>query len=201
MKVKLTISLTDFGHLGVFPEHAALWSWMRPLIQRGDEILNLFAYSGSGSIAAAQKEANVCHVDAAKGMVDWAKENGKLNDIATIRWIVDDALKFLKREEKRGRKYEGILLDPPTFGRGAKGELFKIEEEIIPLLEACKNVLSSKPKFILFSCHTPGFTPTVLGTLISQVFGVDAETGEMLLQGPDVFPIPSGSYARVNYGN
>ncbi len=199
--VRMKISLTDFGHLGVFPEHATLWNWMRPLITKGDEVLNLFAYSGGATLAAAQEGASVCHLDASKGMVDWARENASLNNLsnAPIRWIVDDAIKFLKREEKRGRKYEGIILDPPTFGRGAKGEIFKIEEEILTLLDACKNVLSSKPKFLIFSCHTPGFTPTVLGTLLTQVFGKEPETGEMLLTGTDIFPIPNGAFARIQY--
>ncbi len=197
--VRMKIQPTDFGHLGVFPEHAALWDWMRPLIQKGDRILNLFAYSGGASLAAAQAGAEVCHLDASKGMVDWARENAALNDLkgAPIRWIVDDALKFLRREEKRGSRYDGIILDPPTFGRGGKGEVFKIEEEILPLLELCKAVLSEKPKFLIFSCHTPGFTPIVLEHLLFQVFGRKAIGGEMLLESAGVFSIPSGSFARV----
>lgn len=199
--VKLKISTTDFGHLGVFPEHSLLWDWMRPLISKGDHVLNLFAYSGGASLAAAQEGAEVCHLDASKGMVDWARENARLNGLsaAPIRWIVDDALKFLQREEKRGRKYEGIILDPPTFGRGGKGEIFKIEDEIIPLLELCKKVLSDKPKFIIFSCHTPGFTPIVLEHLLFQVFGKKAEAGEMVLASPNTLSIPSGSFARIFY--
>lgn len=199
--VQLKISLTDFGHLGVFPEHAALWDWMRPLIQKGNRILNLFAYSGGATLAAAQAGAEVCHLDASKGMVDWARENAALNDLkgAPIRWIVDDALKFLRREEKRGSRYDGIILDPPTFGRGGKGEIFKIEEEIIPLLELCKSVLSERPKFVIFSCHTPGFTPIVLEHLLFQIFGKKSVSGEMLLESSNTFPIPSGSFARIFY--
>lgn len=199
--VRLKIAPTEFGHLGVFPEHAALWDWMRPLIQKGDRVLNLFAYSGGASLAAAQQGAAVCHLDASQGMVDWAKKNAALNGLqnAPIRWIVDDALKFLKREEKRASFYEGIILDPPTFGRGAKGEVFKIEEEIIPLLMACKAVLSKTPRFVIFSCHTPGFTPIVLEHLLLQVFGHRGESGEMLLQGKDALPIPSGAFARIVY--
>lgn len=199
--VKLKIAPTDFGHLGVFPEHAALWDWMRPLLQKGDRVLNLFAYSGGATLAAAQQGASVCHVDASQGMVDWARENAALNglDKAPIRWIVDDAIKFLKREERRNSLYEGIILDPPTFGRGAKGEMFKIEESILPLLRACKAVLSSNPKFFLFSCHTPGFTPLVLEHLLSQVLGRKAETGEMLLEGKNALSIPCGSFGRIAY--
>jgi 23S rRNA (cytosine1962-C5)-methyltransferase len=199
--VSMKISTTDFGHLGVFPEHAALWDWMRPLIQKGDRILNLFAYSGGASLAAAQEGAEVCHLDASKGMVEWARENAALNDLkgAPIRWIVDDALKFLRREEKRGSKYHGIILDPPTFGRGGKGEVFKIEDEILPLLHLCKSVLNERPKFVIFSCHTPGFTPIVLKQLLNQVFGANAECGEMILEASDLFSIPSGAYARIRY--
>ncbi len=175
---------------------------MRSQIQEKCRILNLFAYSGGLTLAAAQEGAEVCHLDASQGMVDWARENAKINSLekAPIRWIVDDALKFLKREEKRGSFYDGIVLDPPTFGRGAKGEVFKIEEHIISLLESCKAVLSKQPRFVIFSCHTPGFTPVVLEHLLVQVFGSHKiESGEMILEGNDVFSIPSGSFARVIY--
>ena len=199
--VRMKLSPTDFGHLGVFPEHAALWEWMRGKISKGNRVLNLFAYSGGVTMAAAQEGAEVCHLDASKGMVDWARENGALNKLekAPIRWIVDDAVKFLKREEKRGSRYDGIILDPPTFGRGSKGEVFKIEQEILPLLESCKAVLSDKPRFFIFSCHTPGFTPIVLEHLLFQVFGKKAESGEMALLSPGALSIPSGSYARIAY--
>jgi len=121
--VEFQIAPTDFGHLGLFPEHADLWEWMRPFIQKKSRILNLFAYSGGVTIAAAQEGAEVCHLDASKGMVDWARENASLNQLqkAPIRWIVDDVLKFLKREKKRKSLYDAIILDPPTFGRGSQG--------------------------------------------------------------------------------
>lgn len=199
--VRLKIAPTDFGHLGVFPEHAALWDWMRSRIEKGNRVLNLFAYSGGATLAAAQEGAQVCHLDASKGMVDWARENSALNGLekAQVRWIVDDAIKFLRREEKRGSRYEGILLDPPTFGRGNKGEIFKIEQEILPLLELCRAVLSEKPKFLIMSCHTPGFTPLVLSQLLEQVFQRRAEAGEMVICPQQGFAIPSGSYARIDY--
>ena len=199
--VKMKVAPTDFGHLGVFPEHAALWEWMRSRIGKGSRVLNLFAYSGGVTLAAAQEGAQVCHLDASKGMVDWARENGALNGLekAPIRWIVDDALKFLKREEKRGSLYEGIILDPPSFGRGSKGEVFKIEQEILPLLEHCRAVLSEKPRFLIFSCHTPGFTPIALEHLLGQIFGKKAECGEMTLISPGALSIPSGSFARIDY--
>ena len=199
--VKMKISLTDFGHLGVFPEHAALWDSMRKHIEKKTRVLNLFAYSGGATLAAAQEGAECCHVDASKGMVDWARENAARNQLqgASIRWIVDDVSKFLKREEKRASLYDGIILDPPTFGRGGKGEVFKIEDEILPLLDLCKRVLSKQPRFVIFSCHTPGFTPIVLGQLLEQVFGKKGEVGEMVLESKHGFSIPSGAFARILY--
>ena len=199
--VKLKIAPTEFGHLGVFPEHASLWQWMRRHLDKNSKVLNLFAYSGAATLAAAQEGASVCHLDASKGMVDWARENGKLNGLeaAPIRWIVDDAYKFLKREARRGQFYDAILLDPPTFGRGSKGEVFKIETDLMPLLEACKDVLSEHPRFVILSCHTPGLTPIVLGHALEQIFGKKPETGEMLLESPGVLSIPSGSYGKVVY--
>jgi len=197
--VEFKIAPTEFGHLGLFPEHADLWEWSRPLIKKNSKILNLFAYSGGVTLAAAQQGAQVCHLDASKGMVDWARENAQLNKVekSPIRWIVDDALKFLKREVKRESLYDGIILDPPTYGRGAKGEVFKIEEDILPLLELCRSLLSKKPSFLIFSCHTPGFTPLAMDHLLAQTMPKgNIEVGEMVLHSPDTFAIPSGSFAK-----
>lgn len=199
--VRFKITPTEFGHLGVFPEHAFLWNAMRPLLRAVRpkmRILNLFAYSGGVTLAAAQEGAEVCHLDASKGAVDWARENAAINDLAKapIRWIVDDAIKFLKREAKRNSLYEGIILDPPTFGRGSQGEVFKIERDLMPLLECCKAVLSPKRAFIILSCHTPGFTPLVLRQAMSQIFQKEnIESGEMALSSENIFSIPSGCYA------
>ena len=197
-EVLLKISPTEFGHLGVFPEHAALWHWLKQKVGKGSKVLNLFAYSGGATLALAQMGASVCHVDASKGMVEWARENCALNHLeqAPIRWITDDVLKFLKREIKRGSKYDGIILDPPTFGRGSKGEVFKIEKEITPLLEMCRELAS---RFVLFSCHTPGFTPLVLSHLLSQLFSAHIETADMLLSSEGALPIPCGSVAKISY--
>lgn len=198
--VAMKISLTDFGHLGVFPEHATLWDWMQSRIALQSKILNLFAYSGGATLAAAQKGAFVCHLDAAKGMVQWARENAALNNLsgAPIRWIVDDAIKFLRREVKRGARYDGILLDPPTFGRGSKGEVFKIERDIHELVSLCRDLLSEKPRFLILTCHTPGFTPIVLTHLLGQYFNTKIESFEMLLESKNSFSIPSGCAARVD---
>lgn len=197
--VQFKIDPTQFGHLGLFPEHADLWQWMRPYLTKQSRILNLFAYSGGVTLAAAQQGAEVCHLDASKGMIEWARENAALNGLekAHIRWIVDDALKFLKREKKRESYYDGIILDPPTFGRGSQGEVFKIERDIMPLLDLCRDLLSKKPLFLIFSCHTPGFTPLSMHHLLEQTMPRGAiEAGEMSLHAPDIFAIPSGSFAR-----
>lgn len=202
--IRFRLSSTDFGHLGVFPEQRPMWKWLRERCagRKGATVLNLFAYSGGSTLAPAQGGAAVCHVDASRGMTDWARDNARRNGLsdAPIRWIVDDVPQFLAREIKRGRSYDGIILDPPSFGRGAKGELFKIEERINPLLEQVRKLLSAKPMFVLLSCHTPGFSAQVLENLLGQHLrglGGRVDSGEMLLEGTGgVRPLPSGSFAR-----
>ena len=204
------ISPTDFGHLGLFPEQKPFWEWIQKKIASNKftpfRVLNLFAYSGGSTLAAAKAGAHVCHLDASKGMVAWARENAALNQLesAPIRWIVDDVNKFLGRELRRGSRYEGIILDPPSFGRGSNGEVFKIEEEIHGLLNNCRKLLSEKPSFILFSCHTPGFTPLTMEHLLQQALGElggSIDTGEMVLSGEKgVLDVPSGTFARWQHG-
>jgi 23S rRNA (cytosine1962-C5)-methyltransferase len=206
--ISFKIQPTDFGHLGIFPEQNSFWHWIKEYIQKKKpsrsspiKVLNLFAYSGGVTLAAALAGAEVCHLDASKGMVAWARENAALSGLekAPIRWIVDDVFKFCQRELKRGHLYDAIVLDPPTFGRGASNELFKIEELIIPLLEMCNKLLTKNPLFILLSCHTPGFTPQVLHNLATQAFGHlqgSIDIGEMMLTSPNSIPIPSGTFAR-----
>jgi 23S rRNA (cytosine1962-C5)-methyltransferase len=172
--MKLLLKPTDFGHLGIFPEHAMVWRDVRNALKgKKAEVLNLFAYSGALTVCALQEGASVCHLDAAKGMVDWARENACLNNLenAPCRWIVDDALKFVKREVRRGKKYDLIILDPPTFGRGRQGQVFKIEDDLPRLLEECVALLSDRSIGIILSCHTPGFTPQVLENLLYDYLG------------------------------
>lgn len=206
--VKLLVFPTDFGHLGVFPEHAMLW----PEIEKGIDLvkqktqkarlLNLFAYTGAATLKAAQCGAELCHVDASAGMIDTARKNAAINGLADapIRWIVDDVVKFCKREIRRGKKYDGIILDPPSFGRGASKEVFKIEEMIGELLALCKELLTPEASFMVFSCHTPGFTPVVLENLVKTYFDVNTrrfflKKGELLLTSSDAtYPLPAGSY-------
>ena len=205
--VKMKLSTTDFGHLGVFPETSAMWEWIRDTLKkettqrRGPlNFLNLFAYSGGATLAAAQGGAHCCHVDASKGMVAWARENAKLNGLEghPVRWIVDDVNKFLAREIKRGRRYDAILLDPPSFGRGKGGELYKIEHALLETLQLVRKVMSDQPCFLYLTSHTPSFTPIALKNLIQQITDKgQLDCGEMLLTGQkSVFDVPSGTWAR-----
>jgi len=200
------LSGTDFGHLGLFPEQREQWKWIEKKIREpGDgspkSVLNLFAYSGASTLAAAVAGAAVCHLDASRGMVQWARDNAALNQLnnAPIRWIADDAHGFMEREIRRGRAYDAIILDPPTFGRGTQNEVYKIEDDLPKTLSLCLALLSKNPLFVLLSCHTPGFTPVVLHNLLRQSaagLGGNVESGEMLLEGDAPFPLPSGAYAR-----
>lgn len=204
--IKFRLSGTDFGHLGIFPEQRAQWKWIRETVSnavnggRNVSVLNLFAYSGGSTMAAAQGGAEVCHLDASKGMVQWARENAALNGLAErpIRWIVDDAHKFMRREIRRERTYDAIILDPPTFGRGAGGELYKIERDLSETFELVKALLSTDALFILFSSHTPGLSQIVSENILRGEFPSvkRIETGEMLLEGRNV-PCPSGIYCRA----
>ena len=204
--LKFKISPTEFGHLGIFPEQKEFWNWIQKTVSKNKRVLNLFAYSGGSTLAAAKGGAEVCHLDASKGMVAWARENAALNHLeqAPVRWIVDDVSKFLARELRRGSRYDAIILDPPSFGRGSSGEVFKIEEEITNLLKSCRDLLTEKPLFILFSCHTPGFSPLVMEHLLKQTLhGLPGriDTGEMILEGSsNTFSVPSGTFARWQYG-
>ncbi len=198
--VRFKLAPTDFGHLGVFPEHSLLWKGMCEMLKlrKAPRMLNLFAYSGGATLAAAQVGAEVCHVDASSGMVKWARENAALNGLqeAKVRWIVDDVLKFLQREVRRGVRYDGILLDPPSFGRGKRQEVFKIEEDLHLVLDLCVELLSDQPLFLVATTHTPGMTPLVMHHLLRQKRGGGIlETGEMILPSEWGTPVPCGSFA------
>ena len=202
--IRFKLSGTDFGHLGIFPEQRAQWKWIRESVAKGVKgekarVLNLFAYSGGSTLAAAQGGAEVCHVDAAKGMVQWARGNAALNGLTDhpIRWIVDDVHKFLGRELRRGHRYDAVILDPPTFGRGANGEMYKIERDLQETLRLSKDVLSDDPLFVLFSSHTPGLSCHVAENILGQVFPqAKLESGEMLLEGQGL-SCPSGIFCRA----
>ena len=162
----------SFKHTGLFPEQAVNWDWFANLIAhagRPVKVLNLFAYTGGATVSAAKAGAQVTHVDASKGMVSWAKENAAASGLADapIRWLVDDCTKFVEREIRRGNHYDGIIMDPPSYGRGPKGEIWKIEENIFPFVELTAKLLSDKPLFFLINSYTTGLQPAVLSYMLN----------------------------------
>ena len=178
---KLTFHLKPFSfkHTGLFPEQAANWNWFSQLIAdavskgRQVKVLNLFAYTGGATLAAAAAGASVTHVEASNGMVTWAKENAMSSGLkdAPIRWLVDDCVKFVEREIRRGNHYDAIIMDPPSYGRGPKGEIWKIEESVYPLIQLCSQILTDNPLFFLINSYTTGLQPAVLSYMISTVLG------------------------------
>ena len=182
------VKLMNFKHTGIFPEQAANWDFVGSTIRgagRPVNVLNLFAYTGAATLAAAGAGASVCHVDAAKGMVSWAKENAVASGLADrpIRWIVDDCRKFVEKEIRRGKTYDAIIMDPPSYGRGPTGEVWKLENSLWDFLQLCTGVLSEKPLFVLISSYTTGLSPSVLTylseTVFSTRFGGRSESREL----------------------
>ena len=196
----------NFKHTGVFPEQAANWDFIQDTIRhagRPVSVLNLFAYTGGATLAAAAAGANVCHVDAAKGMVAWAKENAKSSGLEDrpIRWIVDDCAKFVEREIKRGRKYDAVIMDPPSYGRGPSGEIWKLEKDLYPFVQLVSGVLSDNPLFFIINSYTTGLAPSVLGyimdTIITAKHGGHSECQELGLPVTDSgLVLPCGSTGR-----
>ncbi|MDD3118961.1 MAG: class I SAM-dependent methyltransferase [Victivallales bacterium] len=199
----LKVKPTGFGHLGFFAEQYHNWDWLQKKIRSMASpcrTLNLFAYSGIASMAMAAAGAEVCHLDAARGMNDWGRENQQLNAQVpdTIRWIADDVMKFVERERRRGNRYHGIVLDPPSFGRGPKGQVWKLEDSAVELLESCRAIMATdQPHFVLLSCHSPGFSPLVLERLLEDVFSRSAHitSGEMTIPDGDDRVLPAGIFA------
>jgi 23S rRNA (cytosine1962-C5)-methyltransferase len=183
---KFAASLTPFRHLGFFPDMAPQWDWMRA---RADdaEVLNLFGYTGVGSLLLSEAGARLVHVDASKKSVEQGRENAKLSglDDRPIRWIVDDASKFVAREVRRGRRYDGILLDPPKFGRGPEGEVWRLEENLAPLLADCRRLLDENSRFLVLTVYAVRMSALAIGELVRQTFadlGGEVEMGEMAVR-------------------
>lgn len=178
---------TGFKHTGLFPEQSVNWKWLMSKIRTAKRVrvLNLFSYTGGATVAAASAGAEVCHVDAAKGIVRWAKENLELSELGgkPVRFIVDDAIKFVQREKRRGKEYDAVIMDPPSYGRGPKGEMWKIEDELYNLVGMCAALLSQKPIFFLINSYTTGLSPTVPGNVLELIvrkqFGGKIDTGEV----------------------
>lgn len=196
----------NFKHTGVFPEQAANWDFIIQMVQsagRPVSVLNLFAYTGGATLAAAAAGAAVCHVDAARGMVAWARENARASGLEDrpIRWIVDDCAKFVEREIKRGRRYDAIIMDPPSYGRGPSGEIWKLEKDLYPFMQLVSGVLSDDPLFMVVNSYTTGLAPSVVGylmdTVVGKRFGGGTECDELGLQVRDSgLKLPCGATGR-----
>ncbi|UCD12393.1 MAG: class I SAM-dependent methyltransferase [Nitrospinaceae bacterium] len=205
--LRFLVKPTGFGHIGLFPEQALNWNWITDQLRRsgraeGANVLNIFGYTGASTLAAARAGARVTHVDASKASVSWARTNLEISGLGErpVRWIVDDVIKFLTREHKRGRKYDGLILDPPSFGRGPRGEVWKIENKLSELMELSNNILSERPLFLLLTTHSPGFSGlTMQNMLLSYLVknGGGFKTGEMYIyDNASGLDLPNGFFSR-----
>ena len=201
---------TGFKHTGLFPEREANWRWMGKILRESGRtdvrVLNLFGYTGGATVACAAAGARVTHVDAAKGMVQWAKENRQLSGLpeTSCRWIVEDALAFVRREIRRGNRYDGILMDPPSYGRGPSGEVWKLESELYGLVETCSQALSDEPLFFLINSYTTGFQASVLSNMIGKCvtprYGGRTDSQELCLPVRTGGVLPCGASGRWERG-
>ncbi|MDR1199190.1 MAG: class I SAM-dependent methyltransferase [Prevotellaceae bacterium] len=200
---KLRLGLTSFKHVGVFPEQAPNWDYIyktvKELNMEKPRILNLFAYTGAASIAAKLAGADVVHLDSVRQVVTWARENMQISKIDNIRWIIEDAMKFMKREAKRGNRYRGIILDPPAYGHGADGEKWKLDENILEMLACCKKTLEPANSFLLLNLYSNGFSAIVADTLTCSVFdNIKEKTfGELVLEDRFGKRLPLSVFSRI----
>jgi len=226
-RLRFELKRTEFGHLGLFPEQAENWDWIgeqilplplgegrgeggtecphpRPLSQRERgvplRILNLFAYTGGSTLAAAAAGAEVVHVDAATNVVAWARRNAELSGLADapIRWIAEDAVKFVKREVKRGNRYDAVILDPPSYGHGPRGEVWRLSKHLPQLLDLCAELTAGRPRFMLLTCHTPGYDAESLGRMMAEAFGSEKSmvAQQLMIRSTDGRRLPSGVVVR-----
>lgn len=201
MELKVRLGLTSFKHLGVFPEQAVNWDFIYDSIKSFNtpsvKVLNLFAYTGIASIAAKAAGAEVTHVDSVKQVVSWSRENMELSGLNNIRWIVDDAVKFVNREVRRESKYNGIILDPPAYGRGPDGEKWILEENLTPLLEQCKLLLTNENNFLILNLYSMGFSPLIAESLVRSIFNPKSfECGELFVTDRSERKLPLGIFMR-----
>lgn len=202
---RFELKRTDFGHVGLFPEQATIWDWIDRQVRRAGRplnVLNLFAYTGGSTLAAAAAGARVVHVDAARNVVRWARRSADLSGLseAPIRWIAEDAAKFVERELRRGNDYDAVILDPPSYGHGPKGEVWRLADHLTPLLENCGRLTQVRRAFFLITCHTPGFGPPELeACLADALFGHcqgGVRSGRLWLKTSDGRRLPAGAFAR-----
>ncbi|MFI3304881.1 MAG: class I SAM-dependent methyltransferase [Rikenellaceae bacterium] len=205
MRLKMRLGLTSFKHVGIFPEQAANWNFIydkcRAIADEGrtPSVLNLFAYTGGASLAACAAGAKVTHVDSVKQVVTWSRENMELSSLRDIRWVVEDALKFVRREMRRGSHYDAIILDPPAYGRGANGERWILEENIEEMLSSCASLLSSESgAFVVLNLYSMGLSSTLARTAVHQAFGAPRceQRGELVMVDESQKELPLGTYYR-----
>ncbi|MGZ4155630.1 MAG: class I SAM-dependent methyltransferase, partial [Bacteroidia bacterium] len=198
--IKFRLGLTSFKHVGIFPEQASNWDYIFDTVKKMSvaqpKVLNLFAYTGGASLAAKAAGADVTHVDSIKQVVTWSKENMDLSNLTNIRWVVEDALKFVKREEKRGNKYNGIILDPPAFGHGPNGEKWKLEDNINEMIKGVLNLLDDKEHFLILNAYSLGFSSLIIENLLREKAGKNLNAGELYLQSTEGNKLPLGVFGR-----
>ncbi len=204
LNLKARLALSSFKHVGIFPEQAVNWDYIAQAVQKmpveKPNVLNLFAYTGLASLAAKAHGADVTHVDAVKPVISWSRENMELSGLDGIRWVVEDALKFVKREVRRGKKYNGLILDPPAYGRGPEGEKWLLEEQINELLGQCALLLEKSNYFFIINLYSLGFSALILDNLVESHFGKIAnyQSGELYLQDPFKKKLPLGVFSRFS---
>jgi 23S rRNA (cytosine1962-C5)-methyltransferase len=198
--IKFRLGLTSFKHVGIFPEQASNWDFIYESIKMikapQPKVLNLFAYTGGASLAAKAAGADITHVDSIKQVVTWSKENMEISNLTNIRWVVEDALKFVKREEKRGNKYNGIILDPPAFGHGPNGEKWKLEDNIYEMIEGVLNLLDDNEHFLILNAYSLGFSSLIIENLLKKKAGKHLNIGELYLQATEGNKLPLGVFGR-----
>jgi 23S rRNA (cytosine1962-C5)-methyltransferase len=204
MHLRMRLALTSFKHVGLFPEQAENWKFIydrcEDMVARGKRprVLNLFAYTGGATLAARSAGADVTHVDSVKQVVSWSRENMEASGLSDVRWIVDDALKFVRREVKRGNRYDGIILDPPAYGRGPDGEKWILEENLCEMLECCAALLSPKDSFLVLNLYSMGLSAMLSRSVVNQIFGTPAheQFGELYFTDRGAKNLPLGVYYR-----
>lgn len=202
--INLRLGLTSFKHVGVFPEQAVNWDYISSSIKKfktpSPKVLNLFAYTGAASLIAKAAGADTTHVDSIKQVVNWANENQELSKLKDVRWVVEDALKFVKRELKRGKKYNGIILDPPAFGHGPNGEKWKLEDHIQEMMQDVVQLLNEEEHFLILNTYSLGFSSVIVENLIKTSFPQvkNLETGELYLQATSGVKLPLGVFGKFN---
>ncbi|TAH26845.1 MAG: oxidoreductase [Cytophagales bacterium] len=202
LNITFRLGFSSFKHVGIFPEQGANWDFIYEHVKKiktpEKKVLNLFAYTGGASLAAKAAGADIIHVDSIKQVVSWARANMELSKLNDIRWVIEDALKFVKREAKRGKFYQGIMLDPPSYGHGAAGEKWVIEEHLSEMLKTCKEILDPKEHFFILNLYSTGFSPLVIETLINNIFESpkNLSIGSLYLEDSFSKKLPMGNFGR-----